>query len=533
MSAGILTKLLSRLGRGKQSEIESGLGRIGKLLERHLETKKQQSKTLRDAVDSLEPRNTLGGGKIPPGGSYEALEALDEQAILMFGKRFEELDEVAKREVMEEVMESTAKDIEFNQGGRVGMQTGGDPSYQTILQNLQEAQQKMSPEAIQIDQKSPQVEALAGIFGPHLAQLLGDEIDTSAFAPQAAAQTGLQQAAAQQAATQAGLGTLQFDPTTGQFKGFQGATAAQPYGADATGIAGYQQFLDQAATDLGGASAAAAAGQGAGTAALGQAGTAMDAAQQAAVAGQDAGAQYMGPQAYQQFMSPYQQEVIDATMAGYDQQIAEQQAQLGASAGQAFGGGRFGVAQGQLAADSALGRAQAQANLLQQGYQNAQMAAAQAFGQAQQQAGQNVNLLGQVGQGQLGVAQGQQGQAAQNVGLYGTTGQAQQGLAALQPQLAQQAWAGLGTTGAQQQAQIQAGLDTLAQGAQMAAYEPQQRLGFFGSQLAPMMGGQTGMGGMTFGPATQQPSTSPMSMLLTGIGAGSSIGNLFGGWGKS
>ena len=41
------------------------------------------------------------------------------------------------------------------------------------------------------------------------------------------------------------------------------------------------------------------------------------------------------------------------------------------------------------------------------------------------------------------------------------------------------------------------------------------------------------MGGMTFGPAAQQPSTSPMSMLLTGIGAGSSIGNLFGGWGKS
>jgi len=101
MSAGILTKLLSRLGRGRQ------------------------------------PRNTLSGTReLPPGGSYEALEALDEQAILMFGKRFEDLDEVAKREVMEEVMESTAKDIEFNQGGRVGMQTGGQtggsPAYADI-----------------------------------------------------------------------------------------------------------------------------------------------------------------------------------------------------------------------------------------------------------------------------------------------------------------------------------------------------------------------------------------------------------------
>jgi len=408
----------------------------------------------------------------------------------------------------------------FNQGGRVGMQTGGNPSYEEILGQIQSSTADMEHRSM--DLPSPQVQALQGVMGPMMADQLGRPIDTSAFAPQAAAQTGLQQAAAQQAATQAGLGTLQFDPTTGQL------TDVGP----GTGIGGYQQFLDQAATDLGGASAAAAAGQGAGTAALGQAGTAFDAAQQAAVAGQDAGAQYMGPQAYQQFMSPYQQEVIDATMAGYDQNVAEQQAKLGASAGQAFGGDRLAVAQGQLAADSALGRAQAQANLLSQGYQNAQMAASQAFGQAQQQAGQNVNLLGQTAQGQMGLAGAQQGQAAQNVGLFGQTGQAQQGLAALQPQLAQQTWAGLGTTGAQQQAQIQAGLDTAAQGAQMAAYEPQQRLSFFGSQLAPMMGGQAGMGGMTFGPATQQPSTSPMSMLLTGIGAGSSIGNMFGGWGK-
>ena len=176
-------------------------------------------------------------------------------------------------------------------------------------------------------------------------------------------------------------------------------------------MSNYQPFLDQAATDINAASAAAAAGQGAGAGALGQAGTAMDAAQQAAFAGQDAGAQFMGPQAYQQFMSPYQQDVVDTTLASYDQSMAEQQAQLGASAGSAFGGGRFGVAQGQLGAQGAIDRAQAQANMLNQGYLQSNQLASQAAGQAMQQASQNVNLLGQAAQGQMGLAGAQQGAA--------------------------------------------------------------------------------------------------------------------------
>jgi len=399
-------------------------------------------------------------------------------------------------------------------GGRVGMQTGGTPDYQEILQQIQDSTAGM--EQTEMTLPSPQMQALQGVMGPMMAQQLGTPIDTSAFAPQAAAQTGLQQAAAQQAATQAGLGALQFDPTTGQLTST----------GTGTGIAGYQPFLDQAATDINAASAAAAAGQGAGATALGQAQTAMDAAQQAAVAGQDAGAQFMGPQAYQQFMSPYQQDVIDTTLASYDQNIAQQQAQLGAGAGSAFGGSRFGVAQGQLGAQGAIDRAQAQANLLSQGYQNAQMAASQAFGQAQTQASQNVNLLGQAAQGQMALSGAQQGQAAQNANLFGTAGQLQQGLAALQPQLAQQTFGALGQIGSGQQAQIQAGIDTAAQAAQMAAYEPQQRLSFFGSNLGSMQGGQS-----TFMPPQATPSTSPMSNLLMGIGSGMSIGNMFGGWG--
>jgi hypothetical protein len=57
-------------------------------------------------------------------------------------------------------------------------------------------------------------------------------IDTSKFAPSVVGLGALQQQAQQQAATQAGLGTLQFDPTTGAVSGVQG-----------TGVAGFQPFL--------------------------------------------------------------------------------------------------------------------------------------------------------------------------------------------------------------------------------------------------------------------------------------------------
>ena len=68
-------------------------------------------------------------------------------------------------------------------------------------------------------------------------------LDTSKFAPGVAQQNALAQAAQQQAATQAGLGTLSFDPTTGAVTGTTGAT----------GIGGYQQFLTPAAAQAGAA----------------------------------------------------------------------------------------------------------------------------------------------------------------------------------------------------------------------------------------------------------------------------------------
>jgi len=404
--------------------------------------------------------------------------------------------------------------------------------YADAVAALQEAQGNLPGDSIQIEQSSPFIEGLLQAYGPQMATQLATPVMTTggtnqygqqygSFLPQAAQQNQLQQQAIQQMLTQQGLGTAQFGPQ-GQFTGISGT---------GTGIAGYQPFLDQAASDLGQASAAAAAGQGAGAAALGQAGTAFDAAQQAAVAGQGAGAQFMGPGAYQQFMTGFTQDVIDPTLQQFDLNAQQAQAQLGLQAAQqgAYGTERQGIQAAQQGAQSNLDRAMLQANLLLQGQQAAQQQANVAFGQAGQSAAQNVNMLGQAGQAQQQLAAGLQGQASQNVGLFGQTGQAQQGLASLQPTLAAGTYGALGQFGTQQQQQGQAILDTTAQGNQMTAMQPQQGLGFFGSQLTGLLGGYQTPN--TFSSLPPQQSASPMSMLLAGIGAAAPIGQMFGGWG--
>ena len=69
----------------------------------------------------------------------------------------------------------------------------------------------------------------------------------------------------------------------------------------------------------------------------------------------------VGPQAFEQFMSPYQQEVIDTTLAEFDRQqsIADTARRDAAIRAGAFGGGREGV----LAAEAARGAAQSRAGL--------------------------------------------------------------------------------------------------------------------------------------------------------------------------
>ena len=108
-----------------------------------------------------------------------------------------------------------------------------------------------------------------------------------------------------------------------------------------------------------------------------------------------------GPQAYQPFMSPYQQEVIDTTMSAYDQNAATRQTGLRDSAIQAgaYGGGREGVQRAMFDQQSDLGRGQLQAQLQAQAFQQAQAAAAQDLA-AQQGLGTYQQSLGQAGQAQ-------------------------------------------------------------------------------------------------------------------------------------
>ena len=178
----------------------------------------------------------------------------------------------------------------------------------------------------------------------------GQAIDTSKFAPEVAGIGGLQQQAQQLAATQAGLGTLQFDPKTGSVTGVKG-----------TGVAGYEPFLKAAQS-------------------------------------------MTGPTAYKQFESPYQKSVRDETLKQFDQQAAIQQKGISdrAIAAGAFGGGREGIEQAQYKSKSDMDRAMLAANLNQAGFTQANQLAAQGFGQQSSLA----QLQPQLAQQGIGLAQG-------------------------------------------------------------------------------------------------------------------------------
>ena len=127
-----------------------------------------------------------------------------------------------------------------------------------------------------------------------------------------------------------------------------------------------------------------------------------------------------GPSAYKQFMSPYQQDVIDTTLREFDVQAQKGVPSLAASAigAGAFGGGREGVQRAVYGAESDRNRAALQTQLLQQGFGQAQQLASQAFGQqmnlarsAPALAGQEISALTTLGG--LGQAQRQAQLSAQ------------------------------------------------------------------------------------------------------------------------
>ena len=198
-------------------------------------------------------------------------------------------------------------------------------------------------------------------------------------------------------------------------------------------------------------------------------------------------------QQIQDFMSPYQSQVIDATLSEFDrntaqreQQIRDQQAKLGV-----LGAGRAGVQLAEFGTGAARERALLQANLLQQG-----------FGQAQAARQQDI-------QNRFGIAQAQQG-----------LGGFQAGLGAQQQALTGGDVRQLGTLGALNQAQAQAQLDAQREATRMAAFQPQEQLDRFAGQVTGLIGGY---------PAQFQQSVTPNpTPLQTALGVGSTLAGIYG-----
>ena len=202
-----------------------------------------------------------------------------------------------------------------------------------------------------------------------------------------------------------------------------------------------------------------------------------------------------GPQAYQPFMSPYQQQVIDTTLSEYDKQsqAGAQQIRDAAVGSGNFGGGREGAMLGQYQSDVLGDRAALQAQLLQQGFGQAQQAAGQAFGQGAQLAGLQSGLANQ---------------------QFGLSNFARQGMG--------QDVSALGSLGALRQGQQQALLGADQQAEQTAAYEPYGRLSQYGNTLTGLAGGVSGQ--QYAEPAAPSPFSTALS---TALGVGGLYGKIF------
>ena len=209
---------------------------------------------------------------------------------------------------------------------------------------------------------------------------------------------------------------------------------------------------------------------------------------QAQIAGIPTGA--MTTQEAQQFMSPYQSQVIDATLAEFDrnraiqeQNIRDQQTRLGV-----LGAGRAGVQLAEFGTGAARERALLQAGLLQQGFNQAQSA-------RQQDIANRFNLA-----------------------------QAESGIAGILPQLQRADISQLGTLGALNQAQEQARLDASREAASQAAFLPAQELDRYAAQVTGLMGGYPG--------STQQTITPNPTPLQTALGVGTTLAGIYGALGQ-
>ena len=193
-------------------------------------------------------------------------------------------------------------------------------------------------------------------------------------------------------------------------------------------------------------------------------------------------------------MSPYQSQVMEASLAEFDRNkaIQEQGLRDQAVASGAFGGGREGVAMAEYDKASDMNRAQLQAGLLNQGFQ-------QAMGARQQDIANRFGL----GQAQQGLGGFQAGLGSQLQGMQGTD------------------ISRLGSLGALNQAQVQAGLDATREVNRMSAYQPQEQLTNYGNLVTGIMGGMAGSG-------TQQSQVPNPGFLQTALGAAATGAGIYG-----
>ena len=218
--------------------------------------------------------------------------------------------------------------------------------------------------------------------------------------------------------------------------------------------------------------------------------------QQVGAAGTTLGGVPLGATAFQQdvgqFISPFQQQVIDTTLAEFDrnQQIQEQKVRDQQAALGVLGSGRAGVQLAELGTGAARERALLQAGLLQQG-----------FGQA---------------------AAARQQDIANRFGLssaQANLGQFQTGLASLVPSLQRADVGQLGTLGAIDRSLSQAQLDAQTEAASQAAFAPQQQLDRYAAQVTGLMGGYPG--------GTRQEFVPNPTPLQSALGIATTLGGLY------
>jgi len=289
------------------------------------------------------------------------------------------------------------------------------------------------------------VEDLGKDYATQLTGLTSQPMDTTKFQPMVAGQDQAQTNAYNLATTQ-GQGIGAYAPYLSQAGAYQtgtGSFAGQP-----TNMMGSQDYLQQQGT-------------------------------------------MSGPNAYQQFMSPYQQDVINATMSEYDTQAAKGITGIGQQAAMSgnLGGGREGVMRSEYQNKSDMNRALLQSGMLQQG-----------FGQAQQSANTAFNQQGQLFQGAQNLGADQQRMAQLVPGLYGSDISTLQG------------------AGTNQQLQAQNILDQQREANRMAAYEPYERLGYMGAGMGNVMGGAMGQYQSQVTP-NQSPLQQAMGIASLGYGA--------------